>query len=46
MLGHDDPIAIVIHFLHADRKHATLPGTEESIPTVTLIGKSFNFNEI
>src|SRR5215831_6685734 len=33
MIGHDDPIAIVIHFLQAGRKRATLPGTEESMTT-------------
>ena len=33
MIGHDDPIAIVIHFLQAGRKRATLPGVEESMTT-------------
>src|SRR5438445_13872516 len=33
MIGHDDPIAIVMHFLQAGRKRATLPGTEESMTT-------------
>src|SRR5262247_1791451 len=33
MIGHDDPIAIVIHFLQAGRKHATLPETEEFMTT-------------
>ena len=33
MIGHDDPIAIVMHLLHAGRKRATLPGTEESMTT-------------
>src|SRR5437660_3779091 len=35
MIGHDDPIAIVMHFLQAGRKRATLPGTEESM-TATI----------
>src|SRR5215467_8012333 len=35
MIGHDDPIAIVIHFLHAGRKRVTLPGTEESRTTTS-----------
>src|SRR5215470_17380218 len=29
----DGLIVIVMHFLHAGRKRATLPGTEESMPT-------------
>ena len=33
MIGHDNPIAIVMHFLQAGRKRATLPGTEESMTT-------------
>src|SRR5215467_12540434 len=33
MIGHNVPIAIVIHFLHAGRKRATLPGMEESMTT-------------
>src|SRR6266436_3232698 len=33
IIGHDDPIAIVMHFLQAGRKRATLPGTEESMTT-------------
>src|SRR5262244_2068611 len=33
MIGHNGPIAIVMHFLHAGRKRATLPGMEESMPT-------------
>src|SRR5215510_4166220 len=33
MIGHDDPIAIVMHLLQAGRKRATLPGTEESMTT-------------
>jgi len=33
MIGHADPIAIVMHFLHAGRKRETLPGTEESMTT-------------
>src|SRR5215813_2324640 len=33
MIGHDNPIAIVMHFLQAGRKRDTLPGAEESMPT-------------
>src|SRR5215470_4633075 len=33
MIGHDNPIAIVMHFLQAGRKRATRPGTEESMTT-------------
>jgi hypothetical protein len=33
MRGHDDPLALGMHFLHAGRKRAPLPGTEESMPT-------------
>ena len=33
MIGHDDPIALVIRFLQAGRKRATLQGTEESMTT-------------
>src|SRR5262249_51649967 len=35
MIGHDDPIAIVIHFLHAGNKCVTLPGTEEPMTTTS-----------
>ena len=41
MIGHEDPIAIVIRFLHAGRKRATLPGTEESLATTIEFSTAF-----
>src|SRR6266404_7623771 len=38
---HDGPIVIVMHFLHAGRKRATLPGTEESMSTSDFITALF-----
>src|SRR5216683_5512386 len=38
---HAGPIVIVMHFLHAGRKRATLPGTEESMSTIDFITALF-----
>src|SRR5215813_7459988 len=35
MIGHNDPIVLVMHFLQAGRKRATLPGAEESMTTTS-----------
>jgi hypothetical protein len=35
IIVHTDPIVMVMHFLQAERKHTTLPGTEESMTTTT-----------
>ena len=35
------PIVMVMHFLHAGRKRATLPGTEESMITIDFITALF-----
>src|SRR6266581_2959778 len=38
---HAGPIVIVMHFLHAGRKRATLPGTEDSMTTLDFITALF-----
>src|SRR5499427_8613571 len=35
IIVHTNPIVMVMHFLQAERKHTTLPGTEESMTTTT-----------
>src|SRR5216683_1069058 len=41
IIVHADPIVIVMHFLQAGRKRATLPGTEESMTTIDFITALF-----
>jgi hypothetical protein len=41
IIVHAGPIVLVMHFLQAGRKRATLPGTEESMTTSDLITDLF-----
>src|SRR5439155_2784508 len=37
IIVHAGPVVVVMHFLHADRKRATLPDMEESLTTINCI---------